>query len=888
MESIVFGIIIALAIPGAAIAGLIIAQSARSQLQLVKIRVDSLEGEIRALHGLIAGEPRRTQTPRPAVPQIPPTSETEGLTTANAAPSSLSPEAPVHQQSMPAKPKGFGLGGWERQLSERWMVWLGGVALALGGAFLVKFSMDQGLLGPAVRVTMGCLLGAGIMALGHWLSFRQGAVNVPGIEPSYVPPALVGAGAAMAFASLFAAYALYDLLPPLAAFAGLALVAAAATLMSLRHGPFVAALGLVAALSVPALVHSDEPSVVGLFTYLLLVTAPMMALLRWRRWWWLAWLQLAGTLGWVMLWLAGPFRSGDEWIVGVFLLCTFGIFVALRRGIAGVSTLEGVIHETKIRDVVAIAATAVALGLVLLAHTADYSSASLALILAFGVAALAFGQRDQTFDFVPMIAAGLSLLVLAAWNLPIANFDQADLFHPTMTEGAGTYASWAGVFSVLFGIAGFVLCQRAERPGRWAALSAGTPILVTAVVYWRLSSTGVELAWAAAALVLAAVLVAAAQHVARFRAKPGMEAALGAYAVGVLAALALAATMALKEAWLTVALSMILPGVAWIDARLHVLGLRRVALAVAAVVLIRLTFNPYLLEYPIGGDSAFNWLLYGYGIPAGAFAAAAYLFRRTGDDLTTQILEAGAILFTVLLISLQIHHVMAGGLSVPSYGLAEKSLHTIAWLFVAAGLFASPRLRDHQIARWAGRILLVVAAVQAVLLQALADNPYLTGELVGDMPILNLLLFAFALPAALFALHAYLAPDGSWRRKGCGVLALALGLLWLTLEVRHSFAGSQLSGSQITAAELYTYSLAWMLVSAVVLALGIRFGSTALRRWGLGLLIVVVVKVFIIDMSHLDGIWRAFSFLGLGAALVAVGWFYRRFVGHARPEEAAG
>lgn len=108
MESIVFGIIIALAIPGAAIAGLIIAQSARSQLQLVKIRVDSLEGEIRALHGLIAGEPRRTQTPRPAVPQIPPTSETEGLTTANAAPSSLSPEAPVHQQSMPAKPKGFG------------------------------------------------------------------------------------------------------------------------------------------------------------------------------------------------------------------------------------------------------------------------------------------------------------------------------------------------------------------------------------------------------------------------------------------------------------------------------------------------------------------------------------------------------------------------------------------------------------------------------------------------------------------------------------------------------------------------------------------------------------------------------------------------------------
>lgn len=888
MESIVFGIIVALAFPVAAIAGLVIAQSARSQLQLVKIRLDSLEGELRTLRGLVdAGEQPRTQAHEPSAPQTPPTHEVEQVTVASASPMPP-PQAPAPQPTTPATPKSSALGGWERQLSERWMVWLGGVALALGGAFLVKFSMDQGLLGPAVRVTMGCLLGAGIMALGHWLSYRQGGLHVPGVEPSYVPPALVGAGAAMAFASLFAAYALYDLLPSLAAFVALALVAAAATLMSLRHGPFVAALGLVAALSVPALVHSDDPSAFGLFTFLLLVSAPIMALLRWRRWWWLAWIQLAGALGWVALWLVASFRPGDEWSVGVFLLFTFGVFVALRRGVAGVPALAGVIHATQIRDVVAVAAGAVAIGLVLLAHTADYSAVSLVLAVAFSMAALAFGQRDQTFDFVPMIAAGLVLLLLAAWNLPITNLNQADLFRPTMTEDAGTYASWAVGFAMLFGIAGFVLCRRAERPGRWAVLSAGTPILITAVVYWRLSNIGVELAWAAAALVLAAVLLVAAQHVARLRAKSGMEAALGAYAVGVLAALALAATMALKEAWLTVALSITLPGIAWIDARLHVLGLRRVALAVAAVVLVRLTFNPYLLEYPIGGDSAFNWLLYGYGIPAATFAAAAYLFRRTGDDLTTQILEAGAILFAVLLVSLQIHHAMAGGLSVASYDLTERSLQTIAWLFAAAGLFASPRLRARTIARWAGLILLALAAGQAVLLQALAGNPYLTGELVGDTPIFNLLLFAFALPSALFALHAYLAPEPSLRRRGCGVLALVFGLLWLTLEVRHSFAGSQLSGSHVTAAELYTYSLAWMLVSAVVLALGIRFGSPTLRRWGLGLLIVVVVKVFIVDMSHLDGIWRALSFLGLGGALVAVGWFYRRFVRFTRPHEAAG
>ena len=40
---------------------------------------------------------------------------------------------------------------WEQVLAENWLVWLGGIALALGGAFLVKLSIDYGLLTPAAR-----------------------------------------------------------------------------------------------------------------------------------------------------------------------------------------------------------------------------------------------------------------------------------------------------------------------------------------------------------------------------------------------------------------------------------------------------------------------------------------------------------------------------------------------------------------------------------------------------------------------------------------------------------------------------------------------------------------------------------------------------------------
>ena len=47
---------------------------------------------------------------------------------------------------------------FEERLGTQWAVWVGGIALALGGIFLVRYSIEQGLLGPGVRVTLGALL----------------------------------------------------------------------------------------------------------------------------------------------------------------------------------------------------------------------------------------------------------------------------------------------------------------------------------------------------------------------------------------------------------------------------------------------------------------------------------------------------------------------------------------------------------------------------------------------------------------------------------------------------------------------------------------------------------------------------------------------------------
>lgn len=49
-----------------------------------------------------------------------------------------------------------------------------------------------------------------------------------------------------------------------------------------------------------------------------------------------------------------------------------------------------------------------------------------------------------------------------------------------------------------------------------------------------------------------------------------------------------------------------------------------------------------------------------------------------------------------------------------------------------------------------------------------------------------------------------------------------------------------------------------------------------IQRIGLAVLACVALKVFLWDVRSLDGFWRAISFLGLGASLIALGWLFQK------------
>jgi uncharacterized membrane protein len=66
------------------------------------------------------------------------------------------------------------------------------------------------------------------------------------------------------------------------------------------------------------------------------------------------------------------------------------------------------------------------------------------------------------------------------------------------------------------------------------------------------------------------------------------------------------------------------------------------------------------------------------------------------------------------------------------------------------------------------------------------------------------------------------------------------------------------------------------LFGVALLALGFVRRQPPLRHAGMALVCIVVAKVFLVDMAGLEGLLRVLSFLGLGAALVGLGYAYRR------------
>ncbi len=801
-------------------------------------------------------------------------------------------EPPTAQPSQPAAKRQT----FEEVVASRWLVWLGSLTIALGGVFLIKYGIENNLLSPPVRVFLGCLLGAGLIAGGEWLRRQPLEREIGSIRPTTVPPALTAAGLAIAFASVYAGYALYGLLPPLIVFTALAVIALVALALSLLQGPFIAAMGILGAFAVPLLVETPAPSAAGLFTYVTFVAVSALAVVRYRNWWWLAGLSLLGSVLWDLVWMGTQWSPGDALPVALHLIATLALFAAPRwEALVGDGDgTPGPLDVTALSPPQALAlatGTAVAVLSFVLVRMDAYGGVSLVAfaLIAATLAVAAFRLRG--LEGLLAVSAVTAVLLLATWH--VAQIMQVSLRPLSLADGGyippgpivppelSVFAATAALIAAGFGLAGFAGLWRARTPVLWATVSTAVPLTVLAVCHWRLRALGIDLAWSVIGLGLAVAATAASSRVARHRERPGMEPALGCYALAVIAALTLAAAITLEKTWLTLALALQLPAAGWVQTRVRIPGLRPVALAIAAAVAVRLVLFHHMPGLPFGAPGSAFWILYGYGLPALAFFLAARWFRKTADDHLVMILESGTIAIAVALISLEIRHFFGEhGAGFWRYALLEQSLQAIAWLATGFGLYRRHRISPRPVAIWGATILIGLAAAQVVVLQVGISNPLFSRVDVGSWLLADKLSLAYLAPAAFALLiHWEAGRQGhgqvaSW----AGIFVLGLVFVDLTLEVRHLFHGNILAFGPITNAEGYAYSLAWLLYAGALLALGINRRVTALRHASLGLIFLVIGKVFLWDMAALTGLYRVGSFLGLGLSLIAVGYLYQRFV----------
>src|ERR1700733_415442 len=198
---------------------------------------------------------------------------------------------------------------------------------------------------------------------------------------------------------------------------------------------------------------------------------------------------------------------------------------------------------------------------------------------------------------------------------------------------------------------------------------------------------------------------------------------------------------------------------------------------------------------------------------------------------------------------------------------------TIAWAVQGAVLIWSGLRAQFAALRWAGLVLFAIVAGRLALISIPADTF-----------LLNARFATFAISVVCMALSGYFAAtsDEELGEQESGAFAVTaivaniLALAALSLEVWDVFGRMPSLGIDRGHAQELALSMLWLVWALGLLGAGFWKKSQAIRWQALVLLGVVIVKVFLFDLSFLEKFYRIVSFLLLGLALMLISFYYQR------------
>jgi len=265
------------------------------QLLLLRKRVEALEEEVATLRGRRVIQPPPPRAQAASTPPVP------------AIPAPANPRFAVEERQ-----------NLESRLGSQVFNRIGVLALLIGAAWALKLAIDNQWIGPAGRILVGLIAGAGLVL---W-SERFRSKGFPAFSYS-----LKAVGTGVLYLSLWASLQLYHLLPVGVVFtAMLAVTAWNAWMAWAQDAELLAAYALAGGFATPGLLSTGQNHVVFLFSYLVLLSSSVVVLLVFKVWPRLLLGALAMSSIYTIAWYARFFTADQFGLVSFFALVLFLLF----------------------------------------------------------------------------------------------------------------------------------------------------------------------------------------------------------------------------------------------------------------------------------------------------------------------------------------------------------------------------------------------------------------------------------------------------------------------------------------------------------------------------------------------------------------------------------
>ena len=855
-------------------------------------RIAALETDIaRLMAAPSATPPEATQAERDTAkaPAQPPKRAQNEDKTAAAEPAAARVVAARKAAETPSVPRGPN----RAQIAFSWLatIWfyaVSALSLALAGLFLVQYGVENDLFPPKARVLAALGFGGALIGAGEVIRRRYG--DGADSATAYIPSVFSGAGLVSLFGAVAAARLLYDLIGVEVAFAGMASVGLLGVALGWLHGPLLTTVGVVGAFVAPLLVGCTVPAINWLYLFFGIVTAVGLAVDTLRRWAWVSALSVAFGFGMGWLTLQGGWTGltvgFQVFVIGVAFLAILIPARSIWPDHDGLLVTGWVMQPSGPRPgfPTALACAAVA-------------AATFGLIWTSGIGADSFwpGVTGLVVLAVALTLWSLSApalqdtAVLPALGLIGVVALEGQLGGPVLRAFEAAYAESAEAdfpmaVTLIWGLGlglSVVAAARAMRPGFGVLWALGAAVLAPAIaialeVTWQPAEVIGAYAWALHAMVMAGVMVACALQFGRVDGPNKTRASL--FVLSAMASISFGLVLILSSAALTVALAITVLVAALLDRRFD-LPLMQLAVTVGIIAVgARLIADPGLpwaLEAPV-------WeILLAYGGALAAFVAALWALSGKARVSASVMLDTAAWSTGGTLVSLLLFRALE-----QMTGTDNNFTHWAMGLYATIwfGLMTAQLLRLKGLGGLMGIVRAALAAVfgligsGALALGLTLLSPLLTGwggDVAGPA-LLNTLLVAYLLPAVVLGLAAWRVRYRLLRLVLIGA-AVALSAFWAFAALRHLWQGAQ--GMELSKGflqpELYSYTVALLVVGAALFYQSLARSATMLRRAGLAVIGLAVAKVFLIDISGLEGLTRVLSLVVLGLSLAALAWLNR-------------